>query len=43
MIAQVKLYTFLTSALNGNRWSLPSPNYFMPRKRDLVFITKKAE
>jgi hypothetical protein len=24
-------------------WSLPSPNYFMPRKRDLESTTQEAE
>jgi len=43
MIAQVKLYTFVTSALDGNGWSLPSPNYFMPTKRDLVSTAQKAQ
>jgi hypothetical protein len=43
MIAKVKLYTFLTLALDGNGWSLPSPNNFMPRKRALVSNAQEAE
>jgi len=43
MVAQVELYTFLTLALCGNGWSLPSLNHFMPRKTDLVSTTQEAE
>jgi len=39
---EVKLQTFLASALNGNEWSASRPRHFNPGKDPLHLMSKKA-